>query len=151
MEVKEMPDNVMIYIWLGLTVVFVIAEAATAQLTTVWFALGAIVSFILAACGVENLTIQIVVFIAVSAVSLLATRPFVKKILQKRVVATNADRNIGESGITLTEINNLEAKGEVKVKGVVWTARSENGEVIPKGSEVRVKSIEGVKLIVETI
>jgi membrane protein implicated in regulation of membrane protease activity len=95
--------------------------------------------------------VQIVVFIAVSAISLIATRPLVKKMLQKRVVATNADRNIGETGITISEINNLEAKGEVKVKGVVWTARSDNGEVIPEGSKVRVKTIEGVKLIVEAI
>lgn len=141
----------MIYVWIALTIVFVIAEAATAQLTTVWFALGSVVALILAACGVKSLAVQIVVFIAVSAISLIATRPLVKKMLQKRVVATNADRNIGETGITISEINNLEAKGEVKVKGVVWTARSENGEVIPEGSKVRVKNIEGVKLIVETI
>lgn len=146
-----MADNVMIYVWIALTVVFVIAEAATAQLTTVWFALGSVVALILAACGVESLTVQIIVFIAVSAITLIATRPLVKKMLKKKVVATNADRNIGETGITLSEINNLEATGEVKVKGVVWTARSENGDVIPKGVKVRVKKIEGVKLIVETI
>lgn len=146
-----MADNVMIYVWIALTVVFVIAEAATAQLTTVWFALGSVVALILAACGVESLTVQIIVFIAVSAITLIATRPLVKKMLKKRVVATNADRNIGETGITLSEINNLEATGEVKVKGVVWTARSENGDVIPEGVKVRVKKIEGVKLIVETI
>ncbi len=146
-----MADNVMIYVWIALTIVFVIAEAATAQLTTVWFALGSVVALILAACGVKSLAVQIVVFIAVSAISLIATRPLVKKMLQKRVVATNADRNIGETGITISEINNLEAKGEVKVKGVVWTARSDNGEVIPEGSKVRVKNIEGVKLIVEAI
>ena len=146
-----MADNVMIYVWIALTIVFVIAEAATAQLTTVWFALGSVVALILAACGVQSLAVQIIVFIAVSAITLIATRPLVKKMLNKRVVATNADRNIGETGITLSEINNLEAKGEVKVKGVVWTARSENGDVIPEGSTVRVKNIEGVKLIVETI
>lgn len=146
-----MADNVMIYVWIALTVVFVIAEAATAQLTTVWFALGSVVALILAACGVESLTVQIIVFIAVSAITLIATRPLVKKMLKKRVVATNADRNIGETGITLSEINNLEATGEVKVKGVVWTARSENGDVIPEGVKVRVNRIEGVKLIVETI
>ena len=146
-----MADNVMIYVWIALTVVFVIAEAATAQLTTVWFALGSVVALILAACGVESLTVQIIVFIAVSAITLIATRPLVKKMLKKKVVATNADRNIGETGITLSEINNLEATGEVKVKGVVWTARSENGDVIPEGSKVRVKKIEGVKLIVDSV
>ena len=146
-----MGDNAMIYIWIALTVVFIIAEAASAQLTTVWFALGSLVAFILAICGVNSITVQIIVFLAVSAVSLIATRPLVKKLMSKRVVATNADRNIGEIGITISEINNLEGTGEVKVKGVIWTARSAAGNVIPEGTRVQVKSIEGVKLIVDNI
>ncbi len=146
-----MGDNAMIYIWIALTVVFIIAEAASAQLTTVWFALGSLVAFVLAICGVNSIAVQIIVFLAVSAVSLIATRPLVKKMMSKRVVATNADRNIGEIGITISEINNLEGTGEVKVKGVIWTARSAADNVIPEGARVQVKSIEGVKLIVDNI
>ncbi len=146
-----MGDNAMIYIWIALTVVFIIAEAASAQLTTVWFALGSLVAFVLAICGVNSIAVQIIVFLAVSAVSLIATRPLVKKMMSKRVVATNADRNIGEIGITISEINNLEGTGEVKVKGVIWTARSAADNVIPEGARVQVKSIEGVKLIVDNV
>ncbi len=145
-----MSENYMIFVWLGLTVVFALLEAASAQLTTIWFALGSVVAFVLALCGVKNVTVQIIVFLAVSLASLILTRPFVKKILHKRTEATNADRNVGEIGITLSEINNLEARGEVKVNGSVWTARSKGDEPIPAGVKIRVVKIDGVKLIVET-
>ncbi|MBQ7638615.1 MAG: NfeD family protein [Clostridia bacterium] len=141
----------MILIWLGLTVVFAVIEGATAQLTTVWFALGSIVALILAACGVKSVTTQVVVFVAVSVISLIATRPLVKKIIHKRVEPTNADRNIGETGVTVSEINNMLGTGEVNLKGTIWTARSEDDSVIPKDSEVTVLKIEGVKLIVKKV
>lgn len=144
-----MSENTMIFIWLGLTVVFAVIEAATAQLATVWFALGSLASLILAACGVKSVTAQVIVFVAVSVITLIATRPFVKKIIRKRVEPTNADRNIGETGITVAEINNICGTGEVNLKGTVWTARSVDGSVIPKGVQVTVQRIEGVKLIVK--
>lgn len=146
-----MSENMMLYVWLGLTVVFALLEGMSAQLTTVWFALGSLVAFILALCGVESIALQAIVFVAVSVVSLIATRPLVKKILHKRVEPTNADRNIGETAITLSEINNLEGKGEVNVRGTVWTARGIDDEPIPEGTKVRVIRIDGVKLIVEKI
>ena len=146
-----MSENYMIFVWLGLTVIFALLEAASAQLTTIWFALGSVAAFVLALCGVKSLTVQIVVFVAVSVVALIGTRPFVKKILNKRTEATNADRNIGETGVTLSEINNLEARGEAKVNGSIWTARSATDDPIPEGTKIRVVKIDGVKLIVETI
>ena len=146
-----MSENMMIYIWLGLTVVFALLEAASAQLTTVWFALGSVVAFILALCGVKSVTVQVIVFVVVSVAALVLTRPLVKKILHKRVEATNADRNVGETGVTVTEINNIDGKGEVKVNGTVWTARSLDDSVIPQGVKVTVVRIEGVKLIVKII
>ena len=141
----------MIFVWLGLTIVFAVLEAATAQLTTIWFAIGSVAALILAICGVESITVQCVVFVAVSLITLIATRPFVKKLLHKRVQPTNADRYIGETGVTLVEINNVQGTGEVKVQGNVWTARTENDTVIPEGANVRVLRIEGVKVIVEQI
>ncbi|MCH5198661.1 MAG: NfeD family protein [Oscillospiraceae bacterium] len=144
-----MSENTMIFIWLGLTIVFAVIEAATAQLATVWFALGSVVSLIVAACGVKSVTVQVIVFVAVSLISLMATRPFVKKIINKRIEPTNADRNIGETGVTVAEINNIRGTGEVNLKGTVWTARSEDGSSIPSGVEVTVQKIEGVKLIVK--
>ncbi len=139
----------MVWVWLALLVLFIITEVATVQLTTVWFAGGALISLLLAAFGVKNIVIQIAVFLAVSIVLLIATRPLVKKYINKKSQPTNADRCIGSQAIVTEEINNLLGKGTAKVNGVEWTARSENGEILEAGSTVTVTKIDGVKLIVK--
>ena len=144
-----MQVNTMIFIWLGLLVLFLAVEFATAQLTTVWFALGAMVALLLAAFGVDNLAIQIIVFTLVSLVSLILTRPLVKKWTRTKKQPTNADMVIGEEAVVTETINNTEGKGLAKVKGAVWSARSADDSVIPAGNTVTVRAIEGVKLIVE--
>lgn len=142
----------MLYLWIALTVVFILLEAVSVQLTSVWFALGSLAALILTACGVESIPIQVIVFAAVSLASLILTRPLVKKLLNKKVQPTNADRNIGQKAIVSEEIVNIEGKGAVKLNGTEWTARSAEAEDrIKKGTEVRVLKIEGVKLIVERI
>jgi len=89
------------------------------------------------------------VFLAVSAIALIATRPLVKKKILLRTTPTNSDMVIGESAVVEEEIDNLAGIGAVKVQGKIWSARSDNGEQIPAGSIVRVSKIEGVKLIVK--
>ncbi len=138
----------MVWIWLTLLGIFVITELATVQLTTIWFAGGALISLILAAFGVKSIVIQIIVFLAVSIVLLISTRPLVKKYINKKAQPTNADRCIDAKAVVTEEINNLVATGRVKVNGVEWTARSEADEIIPVNSTVTVKRIDGVKLIV---
>lgn len=148
--VKE--NAMMLYIWIGLAVAFIVLEALSAQLTSVWFALGAVAALIVTVCGVESIAVQAAVFAAVSLLALLLTRPLVKRLLKKKVQPTNADRWIGEKGIVTEAVDNLNGKGAVKVHGTEWTARSLNGdEILPAGQEIRVARIEGVKLIVEKI
>lgn len=149
LESEVMKMDFMLYVWLGLTIVFAITEAATAQLTTIWFAAGSLAAMLLAVFGVKSLTVQIIVFAVVSVTALLATRPLVKKVIHKRVQPTNADRNIGETGVVTEDIRNLDAAGAVKINGTVWTARSEDDSDIPAGSIVKVIRIEGVKVIVQ--
>ena len=144
-----MQVNVMLFVWLGLLALFLIAEFATVQLTTVWFAVGALVSLLLAAFGVDNVAIQIIVFALVSLIMLILTRPLVKKWMRRRTQPTNADMVIGEQAVVTEAIDNAQAKGLVKVKGAVWSARSADDSRIPVGAAVTVKAIEGVKLIVE--
>ena len=139
----------MVWVWLALLVLFIITEVATVQLTTVWFAGGALVSLILAAAGVKSIAIQIAVFLIVSTILLVATRPIVKKHINKKAQPTNANRCIGEKAIVTEEINNLLGKGSAKVNGVECTARSENGETFEAGTTVTVVKIDGVKLIVK--
>lgn len=142
----------MTYIWIAVFIVAVAVEFATVQLVSVWFAVGALASFILSVCRVDQLWIQIAVFTLVSLVSLAATRPLIKKLNKKtKREPTNADMYIGLEGIVTEKIDDIEAKGLVKVKGSVWSAKSPSGTVIPAGARVKVLSIEGVKLIVEEI
>lgn len=138
----------MLYLWIALFVIFLITEAVTAQLTTIWFAAGALVALILKLAGVESVAIQVVVFLAVSVITLLATRPLVKKMITKNAVATNADRNIGCEAVVTEAIDNLAGTGAVKVNGNVWTARSADEGPIAVGEIVITEKIDGVKMIV---
>lgn len=140
--------NWMIYLWVGLIVLFVIAEAVTVQLVTIWFAVGAVGGFIANLCGASD-RLQWVVFLAVSIVALILSRPLAKKYLNSRFVPTNADRSIGKTAVVTREINNTQNVGEARVDGAVWSARSKDGNIIPEGTEVTVCAIEGVKIIVK--
>jgi len=139
----------MVWVWLALLVLFIITEVATVQLTTIWFAGGALIAMLLSAFGVKSIVIQVIAFLAVSIILLLATRPLVKKYINKKSQPTNADRCIGEKAVVTEEINNLLGKGAAKINGVEWTARSENDENIELGTTVTVVKIDGVKLIVK--
>ena len=139
----------MVWVWLALSVLLIITEIATVQLTTVWFAGGALTAMLFAAFGVKSIFVQIAVFLVVSVVLLIATRPLVKKHINKKSQPTNADRNIGQKAVVTEEINNLLGKGAAKIAGTEWTARAENDKIIPVGEAVTVVRIEGVKLIVE--
>ena len=140
--------DTMTIIWLVLAVLMAVVEACTFQLVSVWFAIGAAAACITSLIT-DNIIIQAGVFVAVTAVSLIATRPLVKKLKKKGSEPTNADRYIGKTAIVITAIDNDNAEGMVKVDNQKWTARSEGGEKIPEGASVTVKAIEGVKLIVK--
>ena len=135
--------------WLGAAVIFVVIEIITMGLTTIWFAGGALVGAVMAAFSLP-LWSQIIAFVIVSVILLILTRPWALKYLNSRTVRTNADSLIGQTALVKETINNMESKGLVQLNGQDWTARSfEAGEIIPEGSEVIVKEIRGVKLIVE--
>ena len=137
-------------IWLILLLLFTFGEAITVGLTSIWFSAGALAALI-AALLEAPLWAQIVLFLVVSTVCLLAVRPLARKHLNNRVEATNADRVIGAEARVTEEINDLAATGAVSIGGVIWTARSGNDTVIPVGTLVRVLRIEGVKVYVEVI
>ncbi len=144
-----MPEFTMLIFWVVVLVVLLIVEAVTSQLVTIWWAVGAAGALIAERLGAES-WLQWVVFIAVSALMLIATRPLVKKLTKTKVQPTNADRCIGKTAIVKEEIDNIAGKGQVSVNGIVWTARTADGSVVPVDSKVTVEKIEGVKLIVKT-
>lgn len=136
------------YIWLAVIIVAAVVEGVTAQLVSIWFVAGGVGALIADLCG-ANLWVQTVVFVVVTALTLIVTRPLVKKLMNFKHVDTNAGRYIGKIGIVTIEINNTLGTGQVNVSGSIWTARSDDGSVIEVGKHVSIKSIEGVKLIVE--
>ena len=143
------PPSGTIVFWVAALVVFLIVEAVTAGLVSIWFVFGSLVALICAALGAA-VWLQIFWFVIVSVATLVLTRPLVKRYVDSRSVATNADRSIGRAAVVTERIDNLAATGAVKLDGVVWTARSTDDAVaIEAGERVTVRAIEGVKLIVE--
>lgn len=136
------------WIWLLGLVVFVVLEAVTYQIVSVWFALGAAAALIAKAVGAD-FTIQIIVFIAVSGICLLCLRPISKKLIRNKTEATNVDSLIGADAIVTADINNLKGNGKGKINGMTWTMRTAGGEEIKEGETVTVLKVEGVKLIVK--
>ena len=144
------PPSGTIVFWVVALVVFLIVEAVTAGLVSIWFVFGSLVAIICAALGAA-IWLQIFWFVIVSVATLVLTRPLVKRYVDSRSVATNADRNIGRTAVVTERIDNLAATGAVQLAGVVWTARSTDDAVaIEPGTHVTVRAIEGVKLIVES-
>ena len=110
--------------------------------------LGALIALLCAVAG-GPVWLQVVLFLAGSALLLLLTRPMAVKMMYKGTVRTNADSLIGKEAVVTEKIDNLHSTGTVQVNGQEWTARSVNPEhVIEKEEIVMVRSIEGVKLIV---
>ena len=135
--------------WLILLIILVAVEIATMGLTTIWFAGGAFVAIIAAAFNAP-LYVQITLFLIVSVVLLLFTRPIAMKYFNKDRIRTNAESLIGRQAVVTEEIDNLPATGSVSINGQEWTARCVmDGIKIPKGTVVIIRAISGVKLIVE--
>lgn len=134
-------------VWLALLLFFAVTEAATIALVSIWFAAGALAA-LLATIFTNDIWIQILLFVVVSAVTMAVVRPLARKYVLPHRVPTNADRVIGREGVITQAVDNLAPAGVVVVAGMAWTARSDSGENIPEGTVVTVRRIEGVKLFV---
>ena len=142
--------NPEVWVWLGLTVILIVFELCTTSLTTIWFAGGAFVAFVMALFNLP-LWAEIVAFVVISVLLLVFTRPMVDKVLKVGRTKTNVDSLIGMKAKVIVEINNSEDVGYVVVNGQEWSARSQNNEVIPDDAMVEIVDITGVKLIVKGI
>ena len=140
----------MIWVWLGAAVVFGVGEALTAGLVSIWFVAGSAAALIGAFLG-AGLGVQVALFVVVSAAALAVTRPLVRRYTAGKAVPTNLDRVLGDSGKVMETIDNENSSGAVYVDGKTWTARSDDGAVIPQGTTVKILRMEGVKLFVRKI
>ncbi len=139
----------MTFFWLILFIVLVIAELSTMGLTTIWFAGGALIATLAAIFG-ANEGVQILLFLLISILLLIFTRPIAVKYFNKDRARTNVESYIGRQVIVISEIDNLQGIGQVTLGGQEWTARSaQDGIVLPVGAVGIVKYVDGVKLIIE--
>ena len=135
--------------WLILFVILLVIEIFTLGLTTIWFAGGALVSWVLALLNV-SLPLQVVVFLVVSVVLLVLTRPVAVKYFNRKRERTNAEGLIGQTAVVTEAIDSVHSTGVVMVNGVEWSAKTdEPEEIIEKDTLVSIEGIQGVKLIVK--
>lgn len=134
-------------VWLVVMIGFLVLEGMSVGLVSIWFSLGALGALIVSALG-GQLWLQITVFVVVSAALLLALRPISQKYLRPKLAKTNVDSVIGSVGLVTEDVDNLQGKGQVKLGGMYWSARSQTGEAIPTGTKIKVHRIEGVKVFV---
>ena len=134
------------WFWLFLVILFTVIEVVTFGLATIWFALGALVMLFLSPLPIPFLW-QILLFLIISSVLLIFTRPVAVKKLKVGREKTNTDSLIGEKALVIKDITEFE-KGLVKLHGMEWSARSVDGSAIAKNATCRVERIEGVTLVV---
>ena len=137
-------------IWLVLMIAFLFAEAQSVTMVSLWFAAGALGALIAELCGAE-LWLQIVIFFVLSVALLASLRPLARKYFTPKIVKTNVDSVIGQTGLVTADIDNVTAQGQVKLGAMEWSARSTSGEGIKAGTLVKVDKIEGVKAFVSLV
>ena len=149
-------EQYMWIVWLGLMIVMVIVECMGPALVSIWFAAGALVSLVLSLLSlIPGVTIpwwvQVIVFVVVSAITLVALRPISRRYFKANTINSNVDSLVGQRGLLIEEIKPFEP-GVCKINDVLWTAISTNGkETIPAKSVVEVVTIQGNKLLVKKV
>lgn len=135
-------------VWLIIAGLFFIGEIATVGFLIFWFGVGALIAMIVS-LFTSNIIIQTTIFIISSTILIFATKPFIKKFADVKKTNTNVYSIIGKKALVIKTIDPIHSVGQIKLNGEVWTAESENNEIIEEGSEVEVLEIKGVKAIVK--
>lgn len=136
------------WLWLVSLIAFLIAEALTVNLVTIWFALGSVVAMIASLSGLQVLE-QWLLFTLVSCVGLVVFLLILKPRFDKKKnteTRTNADRIIGAEGV-VTAVNPSDLKsGRILVLGQDWAAETQSVELsLAVGDRVIVERIQGVR------
>mgnify|MGYP002650886757 CR=1 FL=1 len=144
-------SDISMLVWLVLIFVFLIVEACTVGLMSVWFALGSFCAFVVSVFC-EELWVQITVFLLVSIITLIGYIIWMKK-FKKEVESTGARTQVGDligrECLVIEALDKLHGKGRIKIDGVDWKAEYTDDTVIPVGITVRIVSSKGVTLYVE--
>ena len=136
-------------IWLIISSLFFIGEMLTIGFLLFWLAIAGLITMVISIFAPDAIVLQTAIFVISSAALIFFTKPLVNKYINKKTVPTNTYSLIGKKGIVTAKINSLEACGQVKVNGEIWSAKCNSEEIIEKGTEVEILEIDGVKLIVQ--
>ena len=136
--------------WLIVAGIFFIVEIATTGFLIFWLGIGALLAMITSFIT-NSIVAQTIVFVVTSCILIPLTKPLADKFINKKTVATNSYSLINKHGIVTMDINPIEATGQVKVNGEIWSAKSQDESIIVKGTEIEVLDIDGVKLIVSPV
>ena len=143
-------ENIMVWIWLAVTVIAIVVEIITPELVSLWFAIGGIVGIAFSFIPGLPWWGEIIIFAVLSMILLLSLRPVLSKYLKRKSLATNVDRLIGQDirMITQADFDNL---GTAKIGDVVWSVKSENQSSLLADEMVRIVAVDGNKLIARHI
>ena len=137
-------------IWLIASGVFFIIEIFTVGFLIFWLGIGALLAMLISFLT-NNIIIQTAVFVISSGVLIFATKPLVNKLTKTETVPTNVYSVVGKKGIVIEDINYSTGTGQIKSEGEVWSAKTNEQINIPKGTEIEIESIDGVKVIVKPL
>ena len=137
------------WVWVAVTIICVINESLTLSLTTIWFGISAFVMVFLAFTPIP-FSVQLFIFDVLALVLLIFTRPFVKKKLNQKKIATNYERVIGQVAVVTKKITSLD-KGSIKINGMEWTAATKGEASLEEGSKCIIEEIAGVTAYVKEI
>lgn len=137
-------------LWLVIAGICLLIEAITASFLLFWFAIGAVITMIVS-FFIEDIFILSTIFLVSSTILVLCTRKLLNKFLKTKDIPTNVYSVIGKHGIVTLEINSSKGTGQIKIDGEFWSAKCESGTVIPKGTEVEIQTIDGVRAFVKPI
>ena len=137
------------WVWVAVTIICVVIESLTLSLTTIWFGISSFVMVFLAFTPLPFYA-QLIIFVVLSLVLLIFTRPIVKKKLNQKKIATNYERIIGQIAVVTKKISAIE-KGSVKINGMEWTAAVKEDVVLEEGSKCIIEEIAGVTAYVKCV
>lgn len=136
-------------VWLIFAVAALIIEASTEAIVSIWFCVGALISFAISFIPGVPYWGEIIIFIGVSLISFFLMRPFIKKWTAKKEKTRGyIDNLVGKKGIVLTKVDSLQP-GEIEVNGMTWTASTLTNETFEEGEVARVVSVAGNKLFID--
>jgi membrane protein implicated in regulation of membrane protease activity len=136
-------------IWLIVGLVMLFFELISVMLVFVFFAIGALITALLASLGViPDLQMQLLTFSIVSMGSMIFLRKYAQGLLVNKDKSQEYNEFVGETAMVIRDIP---ARGEGKLyyRGAEWKAVSIDHTEIIAGSKVLIKKADGIVLIVK--